>query len=279
MSLQAASLFSLAGKTALLTGATGFLGRTMAQVLLANGARLVAMGRSERLETLTSAWADEFGTDQVRAYRVDMYDLQALAQTLDQIVANEPFVDVLINNAHELGPQTGFNTPTGSLENATLDQWMRNLTGGIYWAALTTQKIGGVMKAKRRGSIINISTMYAQVAPSPQLYAGTNFINPPGYSAAKAGLVAFTRYVASFWGAYGVRANAILPGPFSNTQDQGPNVVREDDPFLKRLKTRTCLGRIGRPEELAGALLFLASDASSFVTGQALVVDGGWTIT
>ena len=277
VSLQAASLFSLEGKTALLTGATGFLGRTLSYTLLANGARVIALGRSERLVALSAAWADEFGVERVRSHRVDMYDLSSFGETLDRIVSDES-VDVLVNNAHELGPGTGFNTPTGGLENATLDQWMRNLTGGIYWAALTTQKIGTAMKAKRRGSIINISTMYAQVAPSPRLYEGTDFINPPGYSAAKAGLLAFTRYVASFWGADGVRANAILPGPFSNTQDVSENSVRENDPFLDRLKARTCLGRVGCPEELAGPLLFWASDASSFVTGHALVVDGGWTI-
>jgi gluconate 5-dehydrogenase len=109
------------------------------------------------------------------------------------------------------------------------------------------------------------------------LYEGTNFMNPPGYSAAKAAMLAFTRYTASFWGPHGVRANAILPGPFSNTEDLGPNSVR-DNSFLERLSSRTCLNRFGRPEELAGALLFLASDASSYVTGHALTVDGGWTI-
>ena len=91
--------------------------------------------------------------------------------------------------------------------------------------------------------------------------------------------MAFTRYTASFWGPHNVRSNAILPGPFSNTQDTGPNSVSEGNFFLERLKARTCLGRTGRPEELVGALLFLASDASSYVTGQAIVVDGGWTVT
>ena len=135
------------------------------------------------------------------------------------------------------------------------------------------------MKQHHRGSIINIATMYALVAPSPHLYEGTAFLNPPGYSAAKAGMVALTRYMASFWGPAGIRANAILPGPFSNTQDTGSNAVRGDEAFLDRLRQRTCLGRIGRPAELIGALLFLASDASSYMTGQTLVVDGGWTIT
>ena len=250
----------------------------MGETLLANGARLVALGRSERLQNQVRTWAGEFGAERVAAHRVDMYDLDGLRRVFEQIAAEEPALEILINNAHELGPQTGFNVPEGALESATADQWIRNFTGGVYWAALAVQKLGAAMKARGRGSIINISTMYALVAPSPQLYAGTPFLNPPGYSASKAALLAFTRYVASFWGSHGVRANAILPGPFSNTQESGTNAVRAGDPFLERLKARTCLGRIGRPEELSGALLFLASDASSFMTGQALVIDGGWTI-
>lgn len=279
MNLQAGSLFSLEGKTALVTGASGFLGRTMGQALLANGARLVALGRSDRLKTQAEDWNAQFGPGRVRHYQVDMYDLQALANVLDEIRQREPFVEILVNNAHELGQPTGFNTPAGALENASFDQWMRHLTGGVYWAALTVQKLGAAMKEQRRGSIINISTMYALVAPSPRLYEGTEFMNPPGYSASKAALLAFTRYVASFWGPHGIRANALVPGPISNTQDAGPNSVQEGDFFLERLRERTCLGRIGRPEDLAGALIFLASDAAAFVTGQALVVDGGWTVT
>jgi gluconate 5-dehydrogenase len=277
--LSAADLFSLEGKTAVLTGASGFLGRTMARGLLANGARVVALGRSKRLEAEAAAWSGEYGADRVRVERVDMYDLDALGRALDAVAASEPALEVLINNAHELGPGTGFNVPGGGLEGSTHEQWMRNLTGGVYWSVLTTQKLGAAMKGRGKGSIINISTMYALVAPSPQLYEGSAFINPPGYSASKAALMAFTRYVASFWGPHGVRANAILPGPFSNTQDAGPNSVRDGDFFLDRLRARTCLGRTGRPEELLGALLFLASDASSFVTGHGLVVDGGWTVT
>lgn len=276
--LKNSELFSVAGKTVVLTGASGFLGRTFVRALLANGARVVALGRSERLQHEAEAWSGEFGADRVSAHRVDMYDTRALSQTLDRIVDQERSIDVLVNNAHELGPGTGFNVPEGSLDEATLDTWMRNLTGGVYWAALTTQKLGAQMKQQRAGSIINISTMYALVAPRPQLYEGTEFVNPPGYSAAKAGLLSFTRYVASFWGLHGIRANAIVPGPFSNTEDIGAaNAVQQDSPFLERLRGFTCMGRIGKPHELAGALLFLASDASSFMTGQAIVIDGGWT--
>jgi gluconate 5-dehydrogenase len=198
---------------------------------------------------------------------------------LDTVAQTEQRIDVIINNAHELGPQTGFNTTAGSLENASFEQWNRHFLGGLYCPALIVQKLGEKMKQAKTGSIINISTMYALVAPNPALYEGTDLLNPPGYSASKAALLGFTRYIAAFWGSHGIRANAILPGPFSNIEDGGSNSVSKNDPFLDRLKSRTCLKRIGHPAELAGCLLYLASDASTYMTGQALVVDGGWTVT
>lgn len=272
------SLFSLEGKTAVLTGASGFLGRTFALALLANGARVVALGRSDRLQSEAKSWAAQFGPDKIAVHQIDMYDVSALNDLCTRIAAEEPSIDILINNAHELGAATGFNVPEGSLENSTFDQWQRNLQGGVYWAVQTTQRLGIRMKDAGRGSIINIATMYASVAPRPQLYEGTTSLNPPGYSASKAALAAFTRYTASFWGTSGVRANCISPGPFSNTEDaEGQNSVTEDSPFVTRLKGYTVLNRIGRPRELVGALLFLASDASTYVTGQNLNVDGGWT--
>jgi gluconate 5-dehydrogenase len=274
--LKTGSLFNLEGKTAVLTGASGFLGRTFALALLANGVRVVALGRSDRLQSEAKLWANEFGTDRIAVEQIDMYDVAALNTLCDKIAAQEESIDILINNAHELGAATGFNVPEGSLENSTFDQWQRNLQGGVYWAVQTTQRLGHKMKEQRRGSIINIATMYATVAPRPQLYEGTSSLNPPGYSASKA--AAFTRYTASFWGRDGVRANCISPGPFSNTEDaEGQNSISEDSPFVQRLKGYTVLNRIGRPIELCGALLFLASDASSYVTGQNFNIDGGWT--
>lgn len=278
MSLLAQNLFSLSGKTVVLTGASGYLGRTFSLALLENGARLIALGRSERLQKEALDWQSKYGVEKVSIHQIDMYDLDALARLFDSIVADEPTIDVLINNAYELGPKTGFNTAEGALENASFDQWHRHFLSGVYWPALAVQKFGPKMKKAGRGSIVNISTMYAIVAPSPALYRDTDFLNPPGYSASKAALMAFTRYVASFWGLHGIRANAILPGAFSNVSAESENSVSKEDPFLERLKQRTCLGRIGHPSELAGAVLYLASDSSSYMTGQALVVDGGWTV-
>ncbi|MDC0033956.1 SDR family oxidoreductase [Alphaproteobacteria bacterium] len=272
------SLFSLANKTALLTGASGFLGRGMAESLLDAGTRLVALGRSDHLLEQAEQWRIRFGNQKVRTELIDMYDLPA-TETLLRQIAYEEEIGILVNNAHELNATTGFNDDSGQLETAEFDGWMRNLTAGAYWPALTTRVLGVGMKSRGDGSIINISSMYAVVAPNPRLYEGTKFVNPPGYSASKAAMLALTRYTAAFWGPFGIRANAIVAGPFSNTDESGPNAVSPEDPFLQRLYSRTCLGRTGRPEDLTGPLLFLASSASNFVTGHALAVDGGWTIT
>ena len=276
--LSVERLFTVRGKTAVLTGAAGFLGRTFTRALLVNGARVIALGRGDRIVHESRKWMDEFGAESVAVHQVDMYDNASLREVCTQIAEREDHIDVLINNAHELSPQTGFNTPAGSLEDSSLEQWRRNLECGVIWAVTTTQILGMRMKNQQSGSIVNIATMYSLIAPRPQLYEGTPALNPPGYSAAKAALAAFTRYTASFWGPYGIRANCISPGPFSNTEDlEGPNSVTEDSPLVSRLKANTVLGRVGRPSELCGALLFLASEASSYVTGQNLVVDGGWT--
>src|SRR5438105_2619277 len=114
VSLRASDLFSLKGKTVLLTGAFGYLGRTFSRAVLENGARLIALGRSDRVAAEATKWQREFGNDQVVSHRVDMYDLKALTASLDSIIEREPRIEVLINYAHELGPGTGFKVNAGS---------------------------------------------------------------------------------------------------------------------------------------------------------------------
>ena len=114
MTFTAGSLFSLDGKTAVITGASGFLGRTFVEALLENGARVVALGRSERLEDEVAAWRERFGADRIRGIRIDMYDQLALSHVLDEIAATEVRIDILINNAHELGAATGSTFPTAA---------------------------------------------------------------------------------------------------------------------------------------------------------------------
>ena len=168
--------------------------------------------------------------------------------------------------------EAGFNVKTDQIQNYSRAEWQQNINAAIGLPALTTSIIGAGMKARGHGSIINVATMYALVAPHPNLYKDTPYMNPPGYGAAKAALLEFTRYVAAFWGQYGVRCNAICPGPFPKS------ITAENSKFVERLDSYTCLNRVGRASEIAGAILFLASEASSYVTGHTLVVDGGWTI-
>lgn len=263
MSLLASDLFSVAGKTALVTGANGYIGQTICKTLKQNGARVIGT-YATRLPT--DQLADEW-------YLVDAnFTHLDLEERLREIGSNNQ-IDILINNAHPMKRDAGFNIETDQIQNYSHAEWQQNINGAIGLPARTTSIIGTGMKERGHGSIINVATMYALVAPHPNLYRDTPYMNPPGYGAAKAALLEFTRYVASFWGQYGVRCNALCLGPFPKS------ITPEMREFVTRLNYRTCLNRVGHAEEIAGAILFLASDASSYVTGHSLVVDGGFTIT
>lgn len=251
--LNLSKIFKIQDKTVLITGAGGWLGQSMKEVFESVDAKVVTLGRKD----------------------VDFYDRERFASYLGTWAA-ENQIDVLINNAFDFSKRTGFNTLMGSLEHSSHEQWRFAFECGIYWAVQTTQIIGKQMIEKKSGSIINIASMYGSISPDPQLYEGTNRFNPPTYSTMKAGLLGLTRYTASFWGKYGVRCNAICPGPFPDMRQSNP--VKPGDAFLNKLADKTCLGRVGHPSELAGALIFLASDASSYMTGQTITIDGGWTV-
>lgn len=267
--------FSLSGKTALLTGAAGFFGQYFAKALTEAGASLVLIDRDgeglgELLQTL--------GASVREMALLNFYDETAASVELERITRMHR-VDILVNNAFDFSKKTGFNDPSGKLDQATFEQFDACFQSGIWWAARTTKIVGGAMKRVGSGSIINICSMYGIVVPHPALYEGTEKFNPPGYSMAKAGLLQFTRYGAAFLGPE-VRVNAISPGAIPNTEAKTYNAVdaRQEQAFMQRLVDRTVLRRVGHPTDLTGALVFLASDASSYMTGQNIVIDGGWTI-
>ena len=265
MSLLASDIFSVAGKTALVTGATGYLGQVICRVLKENGA------------TVIGTWAN---TEVTPSYAMNMeqwYHLDAnvpsmAAKALEWLEDAYHF-DIIVNNAHPMNSHAGFNVELDQIEHYSRAEWQQNINGAIGLPTLTTAIIGAGMKERGHGSIINVSSMYALVAPHPNLYKDTPYMNPPGYGASKAALLEFTRYVAAFWGQYGVRCNALCLGPFPKS------ITPEMQEFVTRLNYRTCLNRVGRAEEIAGAILFLASEASSYMTGHALVLDGGFTVT
>ncbi len=270
-------IFNIKNKTVLITGASGFLGRYACEAFLKVGARVILLSRSIKVVEQTEEYRERFGEDKVFGAQVDFYDRARLRDIITSF-AYDFTIDAIINNAYDMGERTGFNTQEGFLENLTYVHWKSAFECGIYGAVLITQIIGKqLIKEKRRGSIINIGSMYSIVAPDSRLYEDSEFLNPATYSVNKAGILAFTRYVASFWGKYGIRCNAILPGPFPNVESKSSNSVNSRDPFLKKLENKTVLNRTGHPKELDGALIYLACDASSFVTGQTIIVDGGWT--
>lgn len=270
-------LFSLTHKTAVVTGAAGYLGRIFTEALLDAGARVVLMGRGEKLLRVSQQLETRYGEGSVEAKTVDFFDTESFRHTLQELALQPSGIDILINNAFEFSKETGFNDPSGRLETLSKAQWMRAMESGVYWHALATQVVAEAMAGRRRGSIINVSSMYALVSPDPALYEGTTIFNPPTYGATKAALLSLTRYTAAFYGGRGVRCNALLPGAFPNLEGDSYNAPRNEE-FLRRLSDRTLLGRCGQPNDLKGAIIFLASDAAAYVTGQCLSVDGGWTV-
>ncbi len=269
--------FSLDGKTAVVTGAAGYLGRVFTEALLEAGARVVLMGRGDKLLRVTRQLTPRFGEEKVAAVAVDFYDTEAFRESLKNLAGTPTGVDILVNNAFEFSKETGFNDPSGRFEALSKHQWMRALESGVYWHVLATQVVAESMAAKKCGAIINISSMYGLVSPDPAMYEGTAIFNPPTYSATKAAVLALTRYTAAFYGEHGVRCNALLPGAFPNVGGDSYNAPRNEE-FLQRLSDRTLLRRYGHPQDLKGAIVFLASDAARYMTGQSLSVDGGWTV-
>ena len=267
----------LTGKVSVVTGAGGYFGSAFSEELLANGSKVVLFDKDATVVKLAYSLARRYGSEMVQHYQADFYNAEESRRFLCDAVERNNTVDILVNNAFEFSSRTGFNDPSGRMEIMSKEQWMRSFDSGVYWHALTTQVIGAKMKAQNSGSIINISSMYAVVSPDPALYAGKKMFNPPAYSASKAALLAFPRYVASFYGEVGIRCNAILAGAFPHVGIESDSKV-DDQEFVERLSNRASLKRVGTVDDLLGPLIFLASDASSFITGHGLSVDGGWTV-
>ena len=245
-------LFSLAQKTAVVTGAAGYLGRIFTEALLDAGARVVLMGRGEKLLRVSQELEAHYGEGSVEAKTVDFFDTESFRDTLQDLALRPSGIDILINNAFEFSKETGFNDPSGRFESLSKVQWMRAMESGVYWHALATQVVAEAMAERRRGTIVNVSSMYALVSPDPALYEGTTIFNPPTYGATKAALLSLTRYTAAFYGARGVRCNALLPGAFPNLGGDSYNAPRNEE-FLRRLCDRTAAGTMRAAERSQGS--------------------------
>jgi NAD(P)-dependent dehydrogenase (short-subunit alcohol dehydrogenase family) len=255
-------LFDLSGRVAIVTGGLGQLGSLYASGLAERGMR-VAVFDVERGET----------PDGVRAFEADVTDRRALEQAERAIEREWGVPHVLVNNAGLDSPPDAPAEEVGPFESYPEDSFDAVLDVNVKGAFLCSQVVGGAMARERRGSIVNISSIYGMLSPVQDLYAfrrerGETFVKPVAYSVSKSAILNLTRYLATYWAKEGVRVNTLtLGGVF----DEQP---RE---FLDAYEARVPMGRMLDASEALGAVVFLASDASSYVTGANIVVDGGWS--
>jgi NAD(P)-dependent dehydrogenase (short-subunit alcohol dehydrogenase family) len=261
--------FDLNGKVVLLTGGAGILGSRFARALVANGARVALVDRDSGKAEETAHNINQAHKNSVQAFTADITQLEQLKQLKTAVESKLGPVDVLINNAAVKSPN--FFEP---FESFPLEDWNTVMAVNTTGVMLGCQVFGSAMAERGSGSIINTLSIYGIVAPDQRIYEGSEYegraINTPAvYSTSKAAVWGLTKYLASYWGNKGVRVNAITPGGMFSGQNET---------FVKKYSARVPLGRMGKPDELCGAVLFLASDASSYVTGQNIVVDGGLSV-
>ncbi len=253
-------IFDLTGKIAVVTGGAGLIGRQAVSALRAHGAKVYI---AELDLDRARAVIESPGFSGVESVSLDITSEESIAVMAREVIAREGRIDILMNNAYPRTPDWG-----ALFEDIKPESWRANVDMHMNGYFLCCQIVGEEMRKRKRGCIINMGSIYGIVGPDFSLYKGTTLTNAAAYSAIKGGIINFTRYLASYYGPHGVRVNCLSPGGIQDGQSEA---------FLKNYAERCPMGRMGNAGELAGSIVFLASDAASYITGHNLVVDGGWT--
>lgn len=263
-------LFSLNNKTAIVTGALGLLGKKHCEALALAGANVVVADLDENGAV---AFAETLGEEH-GGLKIDVTSEHSLKTAREQIMNRYGTIDILVNNAaiNDMFENPGMAKELSAFENYPLDAFKKSLDVNITGVFLASQIFGSVMAELGSGSIINIASTYGLVGPDQSIYKNEcgeqTFYKSPVYPVTKGAVVNFTRFLAAYWGNKGVRVNTLSPGGVENGQNEF---------FVQNYSAKTLLGRMADPADYQGALVFLASDASAYMTGANLIVDGGWT--
>ena len=262
--------FDVSEKVVVITGASGALGGEYAQILLKANAKVVCLdiSVSENISYLEKKYPNSF-----IFCSTDITSKESITESLKKTIESFGYPNVLINNAALDSPPSAPPEDTGSFENYPESSWDKVLSVNLKGIFLTCQVYGSEMARHSQGSIINVSSIYGSVSPDQSLYQylrdeGNEFYKPISYSASKSGIYNLTRYLATYWAKQGVRVNTLTLAGVLDDQDQ-----RFLDAYCKRIP----IGRMANLDEYNGAILFLSSSASSYMTGSNLVIDGGWT--
>ncbi|NKB71764.1 MAG: SDR family oxidoreductase [Candidatus Latescibacteria bacterium] len=252
--------FSLAGRIALVSGGAGpQFGSSLSEGLAEAGATVITASRSLERNQAFAAGLKEQGYS-AHGMELDIGSHESIAALKARVVEEFGRLDVLVNSAL-MGQGGGF-------DEQTPDHWLASAQGNMVGLFAMCKAFVPGMVQQGKGSIINISSIYGVVANDPSLYEGTDMKQPPDYTFVKGGMINFTRYLANYYGKQGVRANCICPGGYFNEQP---------GPFVDNYNKRVPVGRMLENDDIKGAAVFLASDASQYITGTELMVDGGWT--
>lgn len=254
--------FSLKGRLALVTAGAGpQFGSSLTEGLAEAGATVVVASRTLESNQAFAESLCERGYD-AHGMACDITDITSVDRLHDELIERFGHIDVLVNAA------VARDGHLGAFENQPIETVRISAAGDFVGLFRICQRFIPDMIAQGRGSIINISSIYGVGSMDPTLYEGTDLTQPASYNFVKAGMINFTRYLACYYGKQGVRANCLSPGGYFSNQPE---------PFLENYEKRCPIGRMMNNEDIKGAVVFLASDASSYVTGQNLLVDGGWT--
>jgi NAD(P)-dependent dehydrogenase (short-subunit alcohol dehydrogenase family) len=262
-------LFGLKNKTVVLTGSSGRLGTRFAKVLSEAGANVILVDiESEKNKKLEIDLRKKFKT-KAKSFQVDISNPVAVKKLVKNVLHSHKQIDVLVNNAHFL-PRT-HPKRDASFEQYPFELWNQTISTNLNGLFLCSQEIGRTMLKQKKGNIINISSIYGLVGADQRIYGKSRLNSPAFYAVTKGGMINFTRYLAAYWGKNNIRVNTLTLGGVFDEK------LHQDKTFVKKYSEKTILGRMAQKEDYAGALLFLVSEASSYMTGANLIVDGGWS--